>query len=152
MLNNVTSTGQQNETVQRGAPAQGNRWSENQSSRARPSAVETPRQMFTSQPPTYSMATSNLRMLSSSTAFVGPCFICQLVGHRGVDCPRRVCYSCGQKGHLARDCPARQNMTTPPPKPAPRCQSCGKDGVTIKECPNCIPIISALGNGATRTQ
>ena len=90
VLNNVTSIGQQNERVQRGAPAQGNRRSGNQSSGARPSAAETPRQMLTSQPAPYLMLTSNLPMVSSGTAFVGPCSICQLVGHRAADCPTRA--------------------------------------------------------------
>ena len=78
-------------------------------------------------------------------AFVGPCFVCQLVGHRAADCPKRRCYACGQTGHMARTCPAR---------PAPntiQCQGCGQGGTTLRECPNCRSLVAALGNGTART-
>ena len=72
-----------------------------------------------------------------------PCFIYQLVGHRAVDCPKRVCYSCGQKGHLARDCSSRQIKTDK------RCQGCGQEGVVLLECQDALeaPVTCAGATG-----
>ena len=97
---------------------------------------------ISSQPAPYSLAHNNTPLVAGGSSFVGPCFICQLVGHRAAECPKRSCYSCGNKGHFARDCPARQ---------AKQCQGCGKEGVILKDCPNCAHIIAALGNGPART-
>ena len=63
---------------------------------------------ITSQPTPYSLTRNNTPLVTGGSSFVGPCFICQLVGHRATDCPKRSCYSCGQKGHFVRDCPIRQ--------------------------------------------
>ena len=57
---------------------------------------------ISSQPAPYSLTPNSMPLVAGGSSFVGPCFVCQLVGHRAADCPKRSCYSCGQKGRQAR--------------------------------------------------
>ena len=107
-------------------------------------ALGAGRSGLTSAPAPYSLSPISPNV-DSGLAFIGPCFICQLVGHRAADCPKRRCYSCGQADHMARTCSSR---------PVPRdiqCQGYGQEGTTLRKCPNCCPLVAALGNGIATT-
>ena len=108
----------------------------------KPPGGETPG--LTSSPAPYSLSPTPPNA-ENGLPFVGPCFVCQLVGHRAADCPKRRCYSCGKIGQMARTCPIR-----PAPKDI-QCQGCGQEGATLRECPNCSTLVAALGNGIART-
>ena len=71
----------------------------------------------------------------------GPCFGCQLVGHRAA-----MYYSCRQIGHLVRECPMRIVVG------GIVCQGCGTAGNVLRECPqpNCRHLVAMLGNGDGR--
>ena len=43
--------------------------------------------------------------------FVGPCFMCQGVGHRTSECPYVMYYWCRQRGHVARERSQRANLS-----------------------------------------
>ena len=91
----------------------------------KPPGGETPG--LSSSPALYSLSPMSLNA-ENGLEFVGPCFVCQLVGHRAADCPKRRCYLCGQTGHMARTCPSR---------PAPRDIQCqgGCDHTRMSELP-----------------
>ena len=141
-------------------PGPGNAWSSrnNAGQPSRQPATPPPtntgngreRTTFSSQPAPYSLTQPGNPTPMTTPLFVGPCFICQLVGHRGIDCPKKVCYNCRQPGHFSRDCPNRQ---TPQ---GVVCQGCGREGNTLKNClnANCSRMVTAfgsdLGNGSAK--
>ena len=53
------------------------------------------KQGLTSRPAPYSISPTPPTG-ENGLASVGPCFVCQLVGHRAADCPKRRCYACGR--------------------------------------------------------
>ena len=59
------------------------------------SSGEVKPQELISQPTPYSMPADNAPEVGAGANFVGPCFVCQLVGHRASECPKRICYACG---------------------------------------------------------
>ena len=65
-----------------------------------PATAQNPlgEQGLTSSPAPYSLSPNG----ENGLAFVGPGFVCQLVGYRAADCPKRKCYACGQTSHMAR--------------------------------------------------
>ena len=83
---------------------------------------------------------------TGEATFDGPYFVCQLVGHRAAECPKRICYSCRQTGHLVRECPMRVVVG------GIVCQGCGTAGNALRECPqpNSRHIVAMLENGGYR--
>ena len=59
---------------------------------------------------------------------LGPCFVCNLPGHRAAQCPQRICYSCLGMGHHAAECPAKRKST---------CRSCRNIGSMLWCCSEC---------------
>ncbi|XP_038988015.1 uncharacterized protein LOC120112523 [Phoenix dactylifera] len=63
----------------------------------------------------------------------GTCYFCSQIGHKAIDCPRRLprvgaCYRCGQQGHKMAQCPQTQSRTIV-------CYGCGQPGHRISSCP-----------------